>query len=161
MSATASAGSVDERAVSQTHFRNHRHEPARMNSAANPKPWSRNALPWLLLIVGALAVVLRYELIEPAAVVQLCESGHGPAWCGIRQWLVMGFLGNGYGIAALAAAALSLIWKHPWAAWLAAALGAFALELYCFEAGALALLIGCLRLLRIQAQLLPRMAPAH
>jgi hypothetical protein len=162
MSATGSAARVDERAARPTESRNRLQEPARMKSTSNPKPWSRHALPWLLLmIVGALAVVLRYELIEPAAVVQLCESGHGPAWCGLRQWLVLGFLGNVYGIAALAAAALALAWRHAWIAWLAAAIGAFALELYCFEAGALALLIGCLRLLRIQAQLLPRMAPAH
>jgi hypothetical protein len=76
-----------------------------------------------------------------------------------RQWLVLGFLNNTYGIAALAAAALALALKQPWAAWLAAALGAFALEMYCFEPGALALLIGCLRLLRIQAQILPRLIP--
>jgi hypothetical protein len=133
-----------------------------MTSESNPLGWSRKALPWLLLIaVGLLAAVLRYGLVEPSAIVQLCESGKGPAWCNVRQWVVLGFLGNGYGIAALIAAALSLIWKHPWAAWLAAALGAFALEMYCFEAGALALLIGCLRLLRIQAQLLPRLSPAE
>ncbi len=132
-----------------------------MMPVSNPQSWLRKALPWLLLMaIGALAMALRYELIEPAAVVQLCESGQGPPWCSIRQWLVLGFLSNGYGIAALVAAAVSLVWKHPWTAWLAAALGAVALELYCFEAGALALLIGCLRLLRIQAQLLPRMAPA-
>jgi len=132
-----------------------------MTSAPNPAGWSRKAIPWLLLIVVAvLSAALRYGLVEPSAVVQLCESGTGPWWCSVRQWIVLGFLGNGYGIASLIAAALSLAWKQPWAAWLAAALGVFALEMYCFEAGALALLIGCLRLLRIQAQLLQRLSPA-
>jgi len=132
-----------------------------MTSPSNPAGWSRKALPWLLLIVvGVLSTLLRYGLVEPSAVVQLCESGHGPGWCSVRQWIVLGFLSYGYGIAALIAAAFSLAWKQPWAAWLAAAVGAFALEMYCFEAGALALLIGCLRLLRIQAQLLPRLSPA-
>ncbi len=122
----------------------------------------RQALPWLLLIVvGVLAAALRYGVVEPSAVVQLCESAQGPWWCSARRAIVLGFLGNGYGIAALLTAALALLWKKPWAAWLAAALGAFALQLYCFEAGALALLIGCLRLLRIQAQLLPRLSPAE
>lgn len=133
-------------------------------AAANPSNadgWRRHAWPWLLLLaVGVLAAVLRYGVIEPSATVQLCESGHGPAWCVMRQWLVIGFLNNTYGIAALVAAALALLLKQPWSAWLAAAIGAFALEMYCFEAGALALLIGCLRLLRIQAQLLPRLLPA-
>jgi len=35
-------------------------------------------------------------------------------------------------------------------AWLAAALGALALQLYNYEPGALALLLGCLRLLHLQ-----------
>ena len=132
-----------------------------MTSPPNPGSWSRKALPWLMLIiVGVLSTALRYGAVEPSAVVQLCESGHGPWWCSARQALVLGFLGNGYGIAALMAAALSLIWKQPWAAWLAAAIGAFALQMYCFEAGALALLIGCLRLLRIQRRPLPRLSPA-
>jgi hypothetical protein len=122
--------------------------------------WPRHAWPWLLLLlVGVLAAVVRYGVIEPSATVQLCESGHGPAWCVVRQWLVIGFLNNVYGVAALVAAALALLSRQPWVAWLAAALGALALELYCFEAGALALLIGCLRLLRIQSQLLPRLVP--
>ena len=58
--------------------------------------------------------------------------------------------GGVYGLIALATATLALLSKRPWAAWLAAAAGVFALELYCFEPGALALLIGCLRLLRLQ-----------
>ena len=37
------------------------------------------------------------------------------------------------------------------AAWLAAATGLFALILYCFVPGALALLIGSLRLVRLQS----------
>ena len=132
-----------------------------MTRSSNPAGWSRKALPWLLLIIiGVLSAMLRYGVVEPSAVVQLCESEHGPWWCSARQAIVVSFLSNGFGIAALIAAALSLVWKQPWAAWLAAALGAFALEMYCFEAGALALLIGCLRLLRIQGQLLPRLSPA-
>jgi len=124
--------------------------------------WERHLWPWLLLlIVGVLAATLRYGVIEPSATAQLCESGHGPVWCPARQWLVQRFLNNTFGFAALVAAALALVVKQRWTAWLAAALGIFALELYCFEAGALALLIGCLRLLRIQAQILARSIPAR
>lgn len=131
-------------------------------NAPSPPGWQRQALPWLLLAgVGICAAVLRYGVIEPSSAAQLCESGRGPAWCMARQWLVLGFLNNTYGIAALVAAALALVLKQPWAAWLAAALGAFALEMYCFEAGALALLVGCLRLLRIQSQILPRLIPGN
>lgn len=119
----------------------------------------RLALPWLLLLaVGLLAAALRYGLIERSVMGQLCGGEHGPLWCTWRQWLVLGFLNNVYGVAALVAAAAALLWKRGWLAWLAAALGVFALQLYCFESGALALLIGCLRLLRWQAQV-PRGVP--
>ena len=119
----------------------------------------RTALPWLLLaLVGVGAAVLRYGLIESSAMGQLCGAANGPWWCSVRQWLVLGFLHDIYAIAALIAAAAALLRASAWLAWLAAALGVFALELYCFEAGALALLIGCLRLLRRQATP-PRSAP--
>jgi hypothetical protein len=112
----------------------------------------RKALPWLLLVLVALgATWLRYGLIESSAIGQTCASAHSPMWCNWRQWLVLGFLHDVYGIVALLGAALALLCRRSWMAWLAAALGVFALQLYCFEAGALALLIGCLRLLRLQA----------
>ncbi|MEP6896971.1 MAG: hypothetical protein ABI870_00445 [Rhodanobacter sp.] len=111
--------------------------------------WQR-ALPWLLLLAGGGAAAwLRYGFIESHAVTQLCDAGQMPWWCGVRHALVLGFLYGIYGIVALFAALLALRSKNPWLAWLAAVLGAMALLLYCFETGALALLIGCLRLLRL------------
>ncbi|OOG49537.1 hypothetical protein [Rhodanobacter sp. C01] len=121
-------------------------------------PYWRRAAAWLGLLVVALgAASLRYRLIESSAIGELCSSEHGPAWCDWRQWLVLGFQHHAgnisvYGVIALMATALALLSKRPWPAWLAAATGTFALLLYCFEPGALALLIGCLRLLRLQAQ---------
>jgi len=113
--------------------------------------WQRT-WPWLaLLLVALLAAWLRYGVIEPAAMAQQCGGDHAPWWCRWRQWLVLGFLNGIYGIAALAATALALLWKRTRLAWLAAALGGVALQLYCFESGALALLLGCLRLLHLQA----------
>jgi hypothetical protein len=112
--------------------------------------WQR-AWPWLLLLLVALFTAwLRYGVIEPATMAQQCGSGHAPWWCRWRQWLVLGFLHDVYGIAALLATALALLWKRARLALLAAALGVIALQLYCFESGALAVLIGCLRLLRLQ-----------
>ena len=117
----------------------------------------KRARAWLaLLAVTALAAWLRYGLVESSAIGQLCSAGHAPWWCRWRQWLVLGFLNDVYGIAALAATALALLQNRTWLAWLAAALGMFALLLYCFESGALALLLGSLRLLRLQA---PRALP--
>ena len=116
----------------------------------------RPLLPWLAIAAVALgAAAARYLLIEPSDVAHLCDADASSGGCLWRQWLVLGFLGYGYGYAALVATALALLWKHPFAAWLAAALGIGALVLYCFEAGALALLVGSLRLLRAQATRLP------
>lgn len=120
----------------------------------------RAALPWLLLLaVGAVAATLRYGLIESSTIGQQCAAVRSPWWCAWRQGLVLGFLHNIYGIAALVAAAMALRSRRLWLAWLAAALGVFALQLYCVESGALAVLVGCLRLLRARAN--ARIAPVE
>jgi hypothetical protein len=109
-------------------------------------------LPWITIaVVGVLSAWLRYGFIEPPALAHLCDDRNGPASCGLRQFIVTGFNSYGFGFAALAITLLALIWKKPALAWLAAALGMFALIMYCYYAGAVALLIGCLRLLRLQA----------
>lgn len=113
-------------------------------------PW-RLAMPWLLLLaVGSGAAALRFGLIESSAMGQFCSTHH-PWWCQLRTALVLGFLHNIYDVAALLAAVLALVFRRRALAWLAAALGLFAMQLYGAEAGALALLLGSLRLLRLQA----------
>ena len=109
-------------------------------------------LPWMLIvIVGLLAWWLRVGLIEPPALAHQCTAHGGPAWCPLRTFAVQAFVHYGYGYAALLAAALTLCWSQTFTAWLAAALGLFALIMYCPDGGALALLIGFLRLARHQA----------
>lgn len=116
----------------------------------------RLGLPWLLLALVVLAAAaLRYLLIEPSDMIHRCGGADSPLWCTWRQWSVQAFLGYGYGYAALAATALALLWKHPFSAWLAAACGLFALLLYCVDAGAFAVLVGGLRLLRLQVPSAP------
>jgi len=116
-------------------------------------PLWRLALPWALLLAAGLATTaLRFGLIESSAIGQLCSSGHGPWWCELRTWLVLGFLHHVYGVAALIVTVLALVSRRLALAWLAAALGAFAMQLYGAEAGALALLLGSLRLLRLQVR---------
>jgi hypothetical protein len=119
----------------------------------------RTIFPWLLVLVfGAIAGMLRYGLVESADVARLCEASHALS-CDIRHITVQGFItGNVFGWpigifgwVAMAATVLTLVWKKLPYAWLAAATGLFALVLYCFVPGALALLIGCLRLVRLQS----------
>lgn len=112
---------------------------------------SRAALPWaVILAVAGLATVLRYAFIEPQRFAYVCEGGHGPWWCGVRTLIVQGFLSYGYGYAAVIAAFVALFLRSTVTAVVATALGAVALQLYCYEGGALALLIGSLRLVRVQ-----------
>jgi len=115
-------------------------------------------LPWLLLIaLGVVPVMLRYGLVESPDVARACETGKTLA-CDLRHITVEGFItGNFggvrigiYGWIALAATALALWRNRVFTAWLAAATGLVAVVLYCFEPGALALLVGCLRLVRAQ-----------
>ena len=113
--------------------------------------WLRTLTPWLLpVLAGLVAAWLRYGLIEPPAMAQLCTAAQAPAWCALRQALVRGFLHDVYGVIALVAAVLALLRRSRALAWLAAALGAVALQLYNYEPGALALLVGCLRLVHSQ-----------
>lgn len=127
----------------------------------------RHLLPWLLIVAStALAMLVRYALIEPVEVAHRCDAGAGAWWCGVRDAAVLAFTRGpdtwwsgapgvsalGWiGAAALAAGALALLWRRPATATLAAAVGAAALVLYCFQSGALALLIGVLVLARSQA----------
>ena len=114
------------------------------------------ALPWLLLAAtGLLAAWLRYGFIQPPDLAHLCDDGNKPAWCGLRQAVVIGFNSGGYSIAAIIAAVLALLRPKPWLACLAAMLGIFALTLYCYVPGAVALLVGSLRLVRLQAMAPP------
>ncbi|MBD8879848.1 hypothetical protein IHE49_05090 [Rhodanobacter sp. 7MK24] len=111
----------------------------------------RKLLPWLLIALAGLgAAWLRYGLIEQPAFAELCTAAQAPAWCALRQGLVVGFLHDVYGIAAVVLAALALLRRSSGWACLAAMLGAFALQLYNYEPGALALLVGCLRLVHLQ-----------
>jgi hypothetical protein len=115
-------------------------------------------MPWLLLIaLGAVPLLLRYGLVESPEVARVCETGKTLA-CELRHVTVLGFITGNigglrigvYGWLALAATVLALWRTSLFTAWLAAALGLIAVVLYCFEPGALALLVGCLRLVRVQ-----------
>jgi hypothetical protein len=114
------------------------------------------AFPWLLLAAtGLLAAWLRYGFIQPPDLAHLCDDGSKPAWCGLREAVVVGFNSGGYGVAAIVAAVFALLRTKPWLACLAAMLGIFALTLYCYIPGAIALLVGSLRLVRLQAMAPP------
>jgi hypothetical protein len=115
------------------------------------KPSLRAALPWAVIVVVAIAGAwLRYGFIEPSDMAHACDGEGGPWWCGTRTLVVQGFLNYTYGYAAVLMALVALFWRSALPAVLAASIGVIALQLYCYEGGALALLIGALRLVRVQ-----------
>jgi hypothetical protein len=125
------------------------------------KPVLRAALPWVVIVVSALAAaLLRYGFIEPADAAHACDGDGGPWWCGTRNLIVQGFLTYAYGYAAVLMALVALFWRSTVAAVMAACLGVLALQLYCYEGGALALLIGALRLVRVQYDRMQPVTPA-
>jgi hypothetical protein len=93
---------------------------------------------------------LRMDWIQSAPVAQQCLAGLHSAGCMARAAAVAAFLSGGVTVMAAVAAVLALFWKHPFSAWLATLAGGVALVLYSPEAGAAALLIGTLRLVRLQ-----------
>jgi hypothetical protein len=124
------------------------------------KPSLRAALPWAVIVIAAAAAaLLRYGFIEPQEMQHACE-GNALWWCGARDLVVQGFLSYGYGYAAIVVALLALVWRSVGIATLAACIGVLALQLYCYEGGALALLVGMLRLVRVQTDRQPGLASA-
>jgi hypothetical protein len=113
-------------------------------------------MPWLLIVViGLLTAWLRYGFIEPPVLAHMCDDGNGSVSCQARSLIVLGFNTYSFGVIALIVTALAFVQKKPAIACLAAALGMFAIILYCYYAGAIALLIGCLRLVNLQKRSMP------
>jgi hypothetical protein len=121
-----------------------------------PHSWTpRRALGWAAVsLVGfALALWLRYGVIQPEAIGILCGQADAPGWCTPRQWLVLWQHYNGWGWVALVSAAISLFVTLPQPLLrivLANALlfSALALILYNATHGSLALVLTLLALLR-------------
>jgi hypothetical protein len=110
------------------------------------------SIPWLTIAAaGVLAALLRYQLVQPAAIAHVCDAGGGPWWCTARSLVIATFSTYGIGYAALIASAVALGRRSAGAALAAAAFGIAGLVLYCYEAGAVGFLVGLLVLARAAA----------
>jgi hypothetical protein len=112
----------------------------------------KNFGPWLAIAAaGAIAALLRYQLVQPAAIAHLCDAGNGPWWCAVRSLVIATFATYGLGYASLIAAAVAVWRRSAPVATAAAVFGMAGLVLYCYDAGAVGLLIGVLVLARAAA----------
>jgi len=108
-----------------------------------------------ILLLGALTsavvLLLRYQLVEPDDIAQLCLRTNAPAWCGARQWVVLGFAWNAYGWASLVFAITAILTRSAAAATVGLILGLTGALLYRYFPAGLGLLLSALLLSRLWA----------
>lgn len=110
----------------------------------------RRAGGWIALAAGgfALALWLRYGVIQSEAIGIACGQADAPGWCTPRQWLISAQHYRVWGWGALIAALLGLLAGWRGATAIGLAFAALALVLYNATLGAPALVIALLALLR-------------
>ncbi|MCG3202902.1 MAG: hypothetical protein NFCOHLIN_02788 [Gammaproteobacteria bacterium] len=100
------------------------------------------------VLVYALAMVARTQLIEPDAVGRLCTAASAPSWCALRQALVMGFVHNVYGWLSVGAALLAAVTGWRGLAWPGLVAGVVGGVLYRFDPAGAGVLLAALLLAR-------------
>jgi len=110
----------------------------------------------IAVLLGGGAMLLRRLLIEPDAVGSLCIAPGAPAWCLLRQGLILGFVYNLYGYASVALALVALLVRRASTAslalaWLGLALGVLGCTLYRFDPAGAGVLLSALVLARLGA----------
>jgi hypothetical protein len=108
---------------------------------------------WLApLIVGALALTLglvaRYAWIEPREMGLACADLPTPWWCGPRVAAVYVHQYNGWGLIALVAGLIALLFRVYWLALVGLAIGLMGLVLYNAGLAAVGLLSALLVIVR-------------
>ena len=114
-----------------------------------------SALPlrFLAVAVGvmALAVLVRFQLIEPQAIGIACSAPGAPWWCLPREALVLPFHFGVPGVIALALAVVGFLLEGPWArrlAWIVTPVAAAGLILYNATWSAPAIVLALLTIVR-------------
>ncbi len=137
-------------------------EPDPPDSMPSQTPHLTPALParrrffraaWMVpLIVGAaaltLGLVMRYLWIEPREMGLACADTPPPWWCAPRVGAVYVHQYNGWGLIALAAGLIALIFRIYWLALIGLAVGLMGLVLYNAGLAAVGLLAALLVVLR-------------
>jgi hypothetical protein len=114
--------------------------------------WPRSRiLYWLAVGAGILAValLLRYVVIEPHEIGMACADDGGPWWCAVRQAIVMMHIWKAWGGLGLAGGLLAIAFGWRWAIGLGLSMSLMGLVLYNSDFAAPGLMLTLLRLPRI------------
>ncbi len=103
-------------------------------------------LSLLLIVAGAtaLALIVRWRLVEPEVIAQACASGDTSWRCAVREFAVFGFLNNVFGWVGILAGVLATVSRWRWLAALATVAGIAGAVLYTFELSGVGILLGTL-----------------
>jgi hypothetical protein len=113
--------------------------------------WPRSRIVfWLAAGAGILAValLLRYLLIEPHDIGIACADDNAPWWCTGRQAIVMMHIWKAWGWLGLGGGVLAIAFGWRWAIWLGFAMSLMGLVLYNSDYAAVGLMLTLLRLPR-------------
>lgn len=98
--------------------------------------------------VFLLALIARYQWIEPTAIGEMCRAMDPPWHCQLRRLLILTFVFEGLGYASFIVGVLAVFFRRRGMALLGASLGAAGLVLYCYELAAVGFLLSVLTLAR-------------
>ncbi len=113
----------------------------------------RQAAPFGIAVAAAL--LLRHLVVEPAPIAHACDPAPWAGACALRTLVILAFVTQGIGWAALAAGLAATVTRVPLLAHAALALGGAGLVLYSFAPSAFGALLGLLVLAR------ERRVPVH
>ena len=105
-----------------------------------------------IVVASAIAMAVRYGLVERDDLGSICQSAASPWWCDLRMLVIRGFLNDVFGRASLVLAALAIWRRSALAATLAVAIGTFGMVLYSFMWSGIGMLGGVMVLARLQGQ---------
>jgi hypothetical protein len=116
------------------------HVPVQLKALLHPQ------LKILLIgaVTSAIALGLRYGVVEPESVAATCLADGARGWCWVRHALVVGFSRNLFALASLIAGIFATATRARWLAVIAIVLGVMGSILYRFELAGVGLLLGAL-----------------
>lgn len=109
----------------------------------------------LAALFAGIGYVLRYGLVEPEAIGNMCKSAEAVWWCPVRTGLIVATEWNGLGYAAIACALLTLALPRRKAvilAFVAMAIGGAGLVLYNATEAGPGMILALLRLAWIESR---------